>query len=85
MIPPAAARRRFRPLRAALPWLAALVVLASTLLHVPLLLLAALAKALLRVRAWQPALDRVLVGIAESWIGFNSRLIDVFTGTRFEV
>ena len=85
MTPPAAARRRFRPLRAALPWLAALVVLASTLLHVPLLLLAALAKALLRVRAWQPALDRVLVGIAESWIGFNSRLIDVFTGTRFEV
>ena len=85
MTPPAAARRRFRPLRAALPWLAALVVLASTLLHVPALLLAALAKALLRVRAWQPALDRVLVGIAESWIGFNSRLIDVFTGTRFEV
>ena len=85
MSPSAAARRRFHPLRATLPWIAALIVLGSTLLHVPVLLLAALAKALLRVRAWQPALDRVLVAIAESWIGFNSRLIDLFTATRFEV
>ena len=85
MSPSAAARRRFHPLRATLPWIAALIVLGSTLLHVPVLLLAALAKALVRVRAWQPALDRVLVAIAESWIGFNSRLIDLFTATRFEV
>ena len=85
MTTPAAVSRRSTPLRALLPWLAGVLVAGSTLLHVPVLLLAALAKAVLRVRAWQPRLDRVLVAIAESWIGFNSRLIDLFTGTRFVV
>jgi 1-acyl-sn-glycerol-3-phosphate acyltransferase len=68
-----------------MPWFAAVLVVSSTLLHVPLLLLAALAKAVLRVPAWRPAFDRTLMLIAESWIGFNSRLIDLFTRTRFVV
>ena len=85
MTTPAAVSRRSTPLRALLPWLSGVLVAGSTLLHVPVLLLAALAKAVLRVRAWQPRLDRALVAIAESWIGFNSRLIDLFTGTRFVV
>lgn len=83
--PDAAARRRPRPLRFLMPWIAAVLVIASTVVHVPLLLLATLAKALLRVPAWRPAFDRALMAIAESWIGFNSRMIDLFTNTRFVV
>ena len=81
----ATARRTPRALRALLPWFAGLLVAGSTLLHVPVLLLAALAKAVLRVPAWRPRFDRVLMAIAESWIGFNSLLIDRFTQTRFVV
>ena len=83
--PDAAARRRFRPFRLLMSWLAVLLVAASTVLHVPVLLLAALAKAVLRVPAWRPAFDRALMAIAENWIGVNSRLIDLFTTTRFVV
>lgn len=82
---PDAARRRFRPLRLLMPWLAAVLVITSTVLHVPVLLLATLAKAVLRVPAWRPAFDRALMVIAENWIGVNSRLIDLFTTTRFVV
>ena len=83
--PDAAARRRFRPFRLLMSWLAVLLVAASTVLHVPVLLLAALAKAVLRVPAWRPAFDCALMAIAENWIGVNSRLIDLFTTTRFVV
>ena len=83
-VPDAAPRRR-SPFRVLMPWLATLLVLASTLLHVPVLLLVTLAKAVVRVRAWRPALDRALMAIAESWIDINSRLIDLFTHTRFVV
>ena len=71
-----------RGLRAAL---AALLVGGSTLLHVPVLLVVAIAKALLPIASVRPGLDRALMVIAESWIGVNSRLIDVFTHTRFVV
>ncbi|MCX7034331.1 MAG: acetyltransferase, partial [Arenimonas sp.] len=69
-----------RGLRAAL---AALLVGGSTLVHVPVLLVVAVTKALLPVASLRPSLDRALMVIAESWIGVNSRLIDVFTRTRF--
>ena len=65
--------------------LAALLVAGNTLVHVPVLLLVAMAKALLPLAAVRPALDRGLMVIAESWIGVNSRLVDVFTQTRFVV
>jgi len=71
-----------RGLRAAL---AALLVGSSTLVHVPVLLVVAITKALLPVASLRPSLDRALMAIAESWIAVNSRLIDVFTRTRFVV
>jgi 1-acyl-sn-glycerol-3-phosphate acyltransferase len=65
--------------------LAALLVATSTVVHVPVLLVVAIAKALLPVAALRQRLDRALMLIAESWIGVNSRLIDAFTHTRFVV
>jgi 1-acyl-sn-glycerol-3-phosphate acyltransferase len=65
--------------------LAALVVGTSTVLHVPVLLVVAVAKAVLPVAALRPHFDRALMLIAESWIGVNSRMIDAFTRTRFRV
>ena len=72
-------------LRGAKALFAGALVSASTLVHVPVLLLVALVKALLPVRALRPALDRALMVITESWIGVNSALIGVFTTTRFVV
>jgi 1-acyl-sn-glycerol-3-phosphate acyltransferase len=65
--------------------LLALVIAASTVLHTGILLFAALLKALLPIRAVRAALDGVLVGLAESWIGTNSFLIDHATPTRIEI
>ena len=65
--------------------LAILLVSANTLLHVPVLLVVALLKALLPVRAIRRVLDGALMAIAESWIGFNSRLIRSLTHTRVVV
>lgn len=65
--------------------LAAVLVITSTLLHVPVLLAVAVLKALLPITAIRRFLDRVLMLIAESWIGFNSLMIDLFTRTRFVV
>lgn len=64
--------------------LAALGFIANTLLHGPLLIVAALVK-LLPVPALQRWLERRLPGIAESWIAVNSAMIDGFTRTRFLV
>jgi 1-acyl-sn-glycerol-3-phosphate acyltransferase len=72
-------------LRGAKALFAGALVSASTLVHVPVLLVVALVKALLPVRALRPALDRALMVITESWIGVNSALIDLFTTTRFVV
>lgn len=69
-------------LRAAL---AALLVITSTLVHVPVLLVVAVVKALLPITVLRRWLDRALMLIAESWIGFNSRMIDLFTRTRFVI
>lgn len=71
--------------RGARALLAALLVGSSTLVHVPVLLVVAITKALLPFVALRPSLDRALMAIAESWIGVNSWLIDAFTRTRFVV
>jgi 1-acyl-sn-glycerol-3-phosphate acyltransferase len=65
--------------------LAALLIAASTLLHVLPLFALTLVKALLPLRPLRRALGRWLARIAESWIGFNSALIDRLTHTRFVV
>jgi 1-acyl-sn-glycerol-3-phosphate acyltransferase len=65
--------------------LATVLFLSSTIVHVPVLLVAALLKALLPVRAIRRALNRMLAVIAESWIGFNTWTIHALTSTRFVV
>jgi 1-acyl-sn-glycerol-3-phosphate acyltransferase len=74
--------RLFRGLRAAF---AGFLVLGSTVLHVPVLLLVALLKALLPFAPLRRWFDRGLMLIAESWIGLNSGMIGAFTRTRFEI
>ena len=63
------------------PFVVALILL-STIVHTLPLLLVALLKWLLRIRAFGRWCATVLVGLAESWIAFNSLLIDWFTPTR---
>lgn len=63
----------------------ALLLAANTVLHVPLLLVVAVVKAILPVRPIRRACDWLLMAIAASWIGINTRLIDWFTRTRFVI
>lgn len=70
------------PLRVALIFLA---IVANTVLHVPLLLVAALVKALLPTTRLRLAFNSVLTRLAESWISFNSWLIDRYSRARFDV
>lgn len=65
--------------------LAVLLLIANTLAHVVPLFAAALVKALVPIPAWRRVWSRVLVVLAESWIGVNSALIGVFTPTRWHV
>lgn len=65
--------------------LAAVLFVSSTIAHVAVLLLAALLKALLPVRAIRRALNRALMAIAESWISFNTWMIGTLTHTRLMV
>jgi len=58
------------------------LVVASTVLHVVPLLLVALVKALLPLPRLRLACNGLLTGIAESWIAFNTRLMDRFSGAR---
>ena len=62
-----------------------LLVAANTLLHVPLLLLVALVKALLPFERVRAASNPVLSGLAESWIGLNGWMWDRFTRTRLRL
>jgi 1-acyl-sn-glycerol-3-phosphate acyltransferase len=65
--------------------LATIVVVTSTVIHVlPLLVVAAL-KAIVPLRAIRSICNRVLTGIAESWIGVNTALIRALTHTRIEM
>jgi 1-acyl-sn-glycerol-3-phosphate acyltransferase len=70
----------FTALRASLAFL---LVAINTAIHVPILLMLALAKLVLRVRRMQVGLTRVLMAIAASWIAVNSALMRALTPTRF--
>ncbi|WP_222564256.1 acyltransferase [Novilysobacter antarcticus] len=61
------------------------LVAISTVLHVVPLLMVAVIKALLPIDRVRKASNRVLTGIAESWIGINSWVVGRFSRTRFEV
>ncbi len=66
------------------PLVVSLLVI-SVVLHVLPLFTLTLFKVVVPIRAWRRACSRVLVLIAESWIGFNSWLFDVFTHTRWQI
>lgn len=70
------------PLRVAL---ISLVIAASTVLHAVPLLAVAVVKALLPSDRLRRAGNPVLAGLAESWIGVNSGLLDRVLRTRVEV
>ena len=65
--------------------LAAILIAANTLVHVMPLFAVTLVKGVLPFAAVRRACNRLLSGIAESWIGFNSRMISLFTHTRIVV
>ena len=72
------------PLFLRLP-LAALSVAANTVVHATPLLALALVKVLLPFPAARRGLSRALVGLAESWVSTNSRLLAAFTPTRWRI
>ena len=59
--------------------LSSTLALVSTVLHVPVLLMLALLKLLLPIAPLRRLLSRMIIGVAESWIGVNNALIRVFT------
>ncbi|MEO7065180.1 MAG: acyltransferase [Dokdonella sp.] len=65
--------------------LAAVLIGTSTVLHVLPLFAVALVKAALPFDTVRRLCNPLLSGIAESWIGFNSRMIGLFTHTRIIV
>jgi 1-acyl-sn-glycerol-3-phosphate acyltransferase len=64
--------------------LVVLLIILSTIVHTTVLFAIALVKGLVPVARFRAACGRVLVRIAESWIAFNSGLVDVFTPTRVD-
>jgi 1-acyl-sn-glycerol-3-phosphate acyltransferase len=65
--------------------LISLLIAASTVLHVVPLMTVALAKALLPAGRARRASNRLLTGVAESWIGVNNRVLDRLLHTRIDV
>ena len=65
--------------------LAMLLLALNILLHVTLLFAFTLVKVIVPVRGVRLACSRVLVVIAESWIGVNNILFGVFTRIRWQV
>jgi 1-acyl-sn-glycerol-3-phosphate acyltransferase len=65
--------------------LAMLLLALNIIVHVVPLLAFTLIKLLLPVPALRRGLSRVLVVIAESWIGVNNFLFELFTHTRWDV
>ncbi|WP_300614857.1 acyltransferase [Dokdonella sp.] len=65
--------------------LAALLIVANIVVHVLPLFAVTLLKALLPFERVRLACNPLLAGIAESWIAFNSGVIDRLTHTRFVV
>lgn len=64
---------------------AALAFALNTVVHTLPLLALALVKVVVPLAGARAALGRVLVAMAESWIGVNSTLIHVFTPTRISL
>jgi 1-acyl-sn-glycerol-3-phosphate acyltransferase len=62
-----------------------LLLATNTILHVPPLLLVALVKAILPLRALRRACDWLLMAIAASWISINTAMIRWFTHTRLSI
>ncbi|QSX78706.1 acyltransferase [Agrilutibacter solisilvae] len=62
-----------------------LLIAANTVLHVVPLLVVALVKALVPSDRLRLASNGLLTGLAESWIGVNSAMMDRFTRTRVSV
>ncbi|MGH8106947.1 MAG: acyltransferase [Arenimonas sp.] len=62
-----------------------MLVMLSTLLHTSILFVLALLKWLLPFQSASKFLSLLLIKIAESWVAFNSWLIDVVTPTKFIV
>lgn len=62
-----------------------LLLVGNILLHVVPLFAFTLVKVIVPVRTVRQACSRVLVAIAESWIGVNNRLFDLFTRIRWRV
>lgn len=65
--------------------LAMLLLLANTLVHVVVLFVLTVVKLLLPLHRVRVVLSRALVAVAESWIGVNSTLFDLFTRTRWRI
>jgi len=65
--------------------LAILLLVANTVAHVVVLFGLTLLKLVLPWRGARVALSRALVVIAESWIGVNSVLFDLFTRIRWRI
>jgi 1-acyl-sn-glycerol-3-phosphate acyltransferase len=65
--------------------LALLLLTTNIVLHVMLLFAFTLLKVIVPIRAMRLACSRVLVRIAESWIGVNNALFDGFTRIRWQV
>jgi 1-acyl-sn-glycerol-3-phosphate acyltransferase len=65
--------------------LAAVSVVLNTLLHATPLLALAVVKALLPLPAARRGLSHTLVALAESWVSTNSRLLALFTPTRWRI
>ena len=65
--------------------LAFIIVLLSTVVHVPIVVIGALIKAAIPLRPVRRVCDRILIGTAESWNALNTRLISLFTRTRFVI
>jgi 1-acyl-sn-glycerol-3-phosphate acyltransferase len=62
-----------------------LIIVLSTVVHVPVVLVGALIKAAIPYAPHRRVCDWVLVTTAESWNALNTRLIGWFTHTRFVV
>jgi 1-acyl-sn-glycerol-3-phosphate acyltransferase len=65
--------------------LASLLLAINIVLHVMALFVFTLFKVIVPIRAIRLACSRVLVVIAESWIGVNNRLFDGFTRIRWQI
>ncbi len=63
----------------------ALLFSTNTVVHVLVLLMVALVKALVRTRAVRSVCDRLLMSIAESWIAVNTWMIGLMTRMRVVV